>query len=324
MIKLDDIREPVRLEMKEFNKRFKNSISSNIPLVNLVTAYILKRKGKQMRPLFVFLTSKMTGDITPSSYTAASLIELMHTATLVHDDVVDDSNERRGAFSVKAIWKSKIAVLLGDFLLAKGLILAVQEKEYDLLEIVSNASREMSEGELLQLQKSRSLNIDIETYYEVIRKKTATLIASCTSSGALASGASQEIVDMAYEMGINIGMAFQIKDDLFDYQDNGLIGKPAGNDIKEKKFTLPLIYALNQSERRQSKAIIRKINKGNKSQEVVNEVIRFVKENGGLEYANEKMHEFKQMAIETLDSFPDTPARKSLKDLVEYTVARKK
>ncbi len=195
MIKLDEIREPVWLEMKEFNKQFKSSVSSNIPLLNLVTAYVLKRKGKQMRPLFVFLTSKLTGEITPSSYTAASLIELMHTATLVHDDVVDDSNERRGAFSVKAIWRSKIAVLLGDYFLARGLMLALQNKEYDLLEIVSNASREMSEGELLQLQKSRSLNIDIETYYEVIRKKTATLIAACTSSGARASGASQEIID---------------------------------------------------------------------------------------------------------------------------------
>lgn len=324
MIKLDDIREPVRLEMKEFNKQFKNSISSNIPLVNLVTAYVLKRKGKQMRPLFVFLTAKMTGEIGPGSYTAASLIELMHTATLVHDDVVDDSNERRGAFSVKAIWRSKIAVLLGDFLLAKGLILAVDNKEYDLLGIVSNASREMSEGELLQLQKSRSLNIDIETYYEVIRKKTATLIASCTASGALSSGVDQGVVDKAYEMGINIGMAFQIKDDLFDYQDNGLIGKPAGNDIKEKKFTLPLIYALNQAEKSQRKAIIRKINRGNKSQKVVNEVIRFVKENGGVEYASEKMQEFKQNAIQILDSFPDNEARKSLKNLIEFTVARKK
>ena len=324
MINLNDIRKPVRPEMKEFNKRFKSSISSNIPLVNLITTYILKRKGKQMRPLFIFLTSKMTGEITSSTYTAASLIELMHTATLVHDDVVDDSNERRGAFSVKAIWRSKIAVLLGDFLLAKGLILAVQQKEYDLLEIVSNASREMSEGELLQLQKSRSLNIDIETYHEVIRKKTATLIASCTSSGALASGASPEVAEKAYDMGINIGMAFQIKDDLFDYQHNGLTGKPAGNDIKEKKFTLPLIYALNESDKRKSKAIIRKINNGNKSQQVVNEVVEFVKKNGGVEYASERMHEFKQKAIQTLLSFPESSARKSLIDLVEYTVSRKK
>jgi octaprenyl-diphosphate synthase len=324
MIKLDEIREPVWLEMKEFNKQFKNSVSSNIPLLNLVTAYVLKRKGKQMRPLFVFLTSKLTGEITPSSYTAASLIELMHTATLVHDDVVDDSNERRGVFSVKAIWRSKIAVLLGDYFLARGLMLALQNKEYDLLEIISNASREMSEGELLQLQKSRSLNIDIETYYEVIRKKTATLIAACTSSGARASGASQEIIVKAYEMGINIGMAFQIKDDLFDYQNNGSIGKPAGNDIKEKKFTLPLIYALNQSDRLRSKGMIRKINRDKKNQQLVNEVVQFVKENGGVEYAFEKMVEFKQKALQILDSFPDSPAKNSLKDLVEYTVSRKK
>jgi len=324
MIKLDEIREPVRLEMKEFNTQFKNSISSNIPLLNLVTTFVLKKKGKQIRPLFVFLTSKMTGQITPSTYTAASLIELMHTATLVHDDVVDDSNERRGAFSVKAIWKSKIAVLMGDYLLAKGLLLAVDHKEYDLLEIASNASKEMSEGELLQLQKSRSLNIDIDTYYEVIRKKTASLIASCTESGARASGASNEVVKKAYDMGINIGMAFQIKDDLFDYQDNGLIGKPAGNDIKEKKFTLPLIYALNQADRSRSRAIIRKIRRGRSSQLLVNEVVQFVRENGGVEYASEKMQEFKQKAMDTLDSFPDTAARKSLKDLVEFTVSRKK
>jgi octaprenyl-diphosphate synthase len=324
MIKLDDIREPVRLEIKEFNKRFKSSISSNIPLVNMVTGYVLRRKGKQMRPLFVFLSSKMTGEITESTYTAASLIELMHTATLVHDDVVDESNERRGAFSVKAIWRSKVAVLFGDYLLAKGLLLAVRQKDYDLLEIVSDASREMSEGELLQIQKSRSLNIDIDTYYEVIRKKTASLIASCTACGAKASGASQDVVDQVYNLGINIGMAFQIKDDLFDYQDHGLIGKPTGNDIKEKKITLPLIYALNQAEPGQRKSMIRKIKNGNRSQRVVNEVVQFVKEMGGIEFAIEKMQEFKVGAMESLYEFPSSPARKSLIDLVEFTVSRKK
>jgi len=324
MIKLDDIREPVKLELKEFNKRFKSSISSNIPLLNLVTSYVLRRKGKQMRPLFVFLCSKMTGEITESTYNAAALIELMHTATLVHDDVVDDSNERRGNFSVKAIWNSKVAVLLGDYLLAKGLLLAVEHKDYDLLEIASNASREMSEGELLQLQKSRNLNIDLDTYYDVIRKKTAALIASCTASGAKSSGASQEIVDKAYNLGINIGMAFQIKDDLFDYQAPGLTGKPTGNDIKEKKITLPLIFALNQAEPRHSKEIIRKIKRGNRSQEVVNEVVLFVKEKGGIEMASKKMHDFKQAALNELDTFPDTPARNSLKNLVEFTVSRNK
>lgn len=324
MIKLDDIREPVKQEMKEFNKRFKDAISSDIPLVNLVTRFVLRRKGKQMRPLFVFLSSKMTGDITESTYTAASLIELMHTATLVHDDVVDDSNERRGTFSVKAIWKSKVAVLFGDYLLARGLLLAVKQKDYDLLEIVSDASREMSEGELLQIQKSRSLNIDMETYYEVIRKKTASLIASCTACGARASGASQEVVDRVHNLGIKIGMAFQIKDDLFDYQDHGAIGKPTGNDIKDKKFTLPLIYALNQAESSRRKSMIRKIKKGNRSQRVVNEVVLFVKDMGGIEFAREKMLEYKKEAMDMLDAFPPSPARDSMKDLVEFTVSRKK
>ena len=324
MIKLDDIRNPVRAEMKEFDKRFKTAVSSNIPLLNVVTRYVLRRKGKQMRPLFVFLSSKLTGEITESTYTAASLIELMHTATLVHDDVVDESNERRGVFSINAIWKSKVAVLLGDYLLARGLLLAVEKKDYNLLEIVSNASKEMSEGELVQMQKSRSLNIDIETYYDVIRKKTASLIAACTACGASAAEAGQEVVDRVYEMGIKIGMAFQIKDDLFDYQSHGLIGKPTGNDIKEKKFTLPLIYALNQAEPGKRKAMIRKIKNGNRSQRVVNEVVQFVKEMGGISYSIEKMEEFKLNAMDILHTFPDSPARNSLRDLVAFTVSRNK
>jgi octaprenyl-diphosphate synthase len=324
MIKLEDIREPVSREMKEFDSRFKSVVSSNIPLLNIVTRFVLRKKGKQMRPLFVFLSSRLTGDITESTYTAASLVELMHTATLVHDDVVDESNERRGTFSVNAIWKSKVAVLFGDYLLAQGLLLAVEKKNYDLLEIVSHASREMSEGELLQIQKSRSLNIDMETYYDVIRKKTASLIASCTACGATAGGASQEHVDQAYQMGIRIGMAFQIKDDLFDYQPHGLIGKPTGNDIKDKKFTLPLIYALNQAEPSKRKAIIRKIKNGNRSQHVVNEVVLFVKDMGGIDYAISKMQEYKSSAMDILYSFPDSPSRNALRDLVEYTVSRQK
>lgn len=324
MITLEDIRRPVSKEMKEFDSRFRSEISSDISLVNIVTRFVLRRKGKQMRPLFVFLSSRLTGEITESTYTAAALVELMHTATLVHDDVVDESNERRGTFSVKAIWKSKVAVLFGDYLLAQGLLLAVKNKNYDLLEIVSNASREMSEGELLQIQKSRSLNIDMETYYEVIRKKTASLIASCTASGAKAAGAAQDVVDRVYQMGIEIGMAFQIKDDLFDYQTHGIIGKPTGNDIKDKKFTLPLIYALNNADPSSRKAMIRKINKGNRSQHVVNEVVQFVKDMGGIDFANSKMQEYKSAAMEILHSFPDSPSRNSLRDLVEYTVSRKK
>ncbi len=324
MITLEDIRKPVNKEMKEFDLRFKSVVSSNIPLLTMVTRFVLRRKGKQMRPLFVFLSSRLTGEITEATYTAASLVELMHTATLVHDDVVDESNERRGAFSVNAIWKSKVAVLFGDYLLAQGLLLAVEKKNYDLLEIVSNASKEMSEGELLQIQKSRSLNIDMDTYYDVIRKKTASLIASCTACGAQAAGASQNIVDQVYQMGIRIGMAFQIKDDLFDYQPHGLIGKPTGNDIKDKKFTLPLIYALNQAEPSRRKAMIRKIKNGNRSQHVVNEVVQFVKDMGGIEYAIVKMQEYKSSAMEILYTFPESPSRNSLRDLVEYTVSRKK
>ncbi len=323
MTKLEDIRKPVSLEMKEFDKRFRSAVSSNVPLLNVVTRYVLRKKGKQMRPLFVFLSSKLTGEITESTYTAASLIELMHTATLVHDDVVDESNERRGVFSINALWKSKVAVLLGDYLLARGLLLAVEKKEYVLLEIVSNASKEMSEGELVQIQKSRSLNIDTDTYYEVIRKKTASLIAACTASGASSAGADLDVIDRVYEMGINIGMAFQIKDDLFDYQSHGLIGKPTGNDIKEKKFTLPLIYSLNQAEAGKRKVMIRKIKNGNRSQQVVNEVVQFVNEMGGIDFAIEKMQEFKLIAMEILHSFPHSPSRDSLRDLVEFTVTRK-
>jgi len=324
MIRLEDIRRPVSTEMKEFNNRFKKAVSSPIPLLNIVTRYVLKRKGKQMRPLFVFLSSKMTGSITESTYTAASLIELMHTATLVHDDVVDESNERRGAFSVNAIWKSKVAVLFGDYLLARGLLLAVEKKDYDLLEIVSDASREMSEGELLQIQKSRSLNIDLDTYYEVIRKKTATLIASCTACGAKAAKASEQVVKQVYDLGIHIGMAFQIKDDLFDYQDHGLIGKPTGNDIKEKKFTLPLIYALNQADNASRKRIISRIKRGNRNQKVVREVVQFVRDQGGIEYAIDQMQDHKTKALDLLEQFPPSEARDSMRDLVEFTVSRKK
>ena len=324
MRSLDDIRLPVEDEMKKFEKHFKDSISSDVSLLNIVTNYVLRRKGKQMRPLFVFLTSKMLGNITDTTYTAASLVELLHTATLVHDDVVDESFERRGAFSVNAIWKSKIAVLLGDYLLSKGLLLSVQNNDYELLELVSDAVREMIEGELLQIQKTRSLNIDTETYYEVIRKKTATLIASCTACGAKAAGVDDETVRKLYEVGINIGMAFQIKDDLFDYQPRGIIGKPTGNDIKEKKFTLPLIYALNHCDSSTKKKIIRKIRNGKPNAKVVDEVVHFVKLNGGLEFANDKMLEYKANAIAGLKQFPDNSSRTSLMDLIEFTVSRKR
>ncbi len=246
MSELKLIREPIQKELEEFEEHFKTVMKSSVPLLDVITNYILRRKGKQLRPTFVFLTSSMLGGINTSSYTAASMIELLHTASLVHDDVVDESYERRGFFSLNALWRSKIAVLFGDYLLSKGLLLSVERQEYELLKIVSEAVREMSEGELLQLRKSRKLNITMEEYYEVIRKKTAALIAACTASGATAVSKDEDIIARMKAFGENAGVAFQIKDDLFDYNRNGKIGKPTGNDIKEKKMTLPLIYALQQ------------------------------------------------------------------------------
>lgn len=322
MPNLTEIRRPVAEEMKAFQKSFKSAIRSDVALLNIISAYILRNKGKQMRPLFVFLSAKLVGNITESTYTAASLIELMHTATLIHDDVVDESYERRGIFSMNAIWKSKIAVLIGDYFLARGLLLASSRKDHDLLDIVSDTVKEMSEGELLQLQKSRKLNIDIASYYEVIRKKTATLIASCTASGAKSAGASQEVVDRLYAMGIDIGMAFQIKDDLFDYQPRGIIGKPTGNDLKEKKFTLPLIYALDQAGISEKRAVMKLIRNGTMDSNKISKIIDFVNEHKGLIYAEAKMNEYKERAEVVLFDFPPSEARQALLDLISFTVER--
>lgn len=324
MPNLNDIRRPVAEEMKTFQNTFRGAIRSNVTLLNLISAYLLRNKGKQMRPLFVFLTAKMTGNITDSTYTAATLIELMHTATLIHDDVVDESYERRGLFSINAIWRSKLSVLMGDYFLARGLMLASRKRDHDLLDIVADAVNEMSEGELLQLQKSRKLNIDTASYYEVIRKKTATLIAACTASGAKSSGASQDTIDRVYQMGIDIGMAFQIKDDLFDYQPRGVTGKPAGNDLKEKKFTLPLIYALEQSSLSEKRSILKLIRNGSMSGSKISRVVDFVTSHDGLNFAEKKMYEFKKKAEEVLYSFPESAARQSLLDLVTFTVERNK
>ena len=321
---LSKIQRPVAKEMKAFQKSFKSAIHSDITLLNVISAYILRQKGKQMRPLFVFLTAKMFGNISDSTYTAASLIELMHTATLIHDDVVDESYERRSLFSLNAIWKSKLSVLMGDYFLARGLLLASSKKDHDLLDIVSKTVKEMSEGELLQLQKSRKLNIDIASYYEVIHKKTATLIASCTASGAKSAGASDDVVENLYNIGINIGMAFQIKDDIFDYQPRGLIGKPTGNDLKEKKFTLPLIYSLEQASKSEKRSIMRLIRNGNMSNTKINHIIEFVTKNGGLEFAEAKMNEYKAKADLLLNEYPDSEAKQALLDLIAYTVERNK
>ena len=324
MSDLKQISEPIREELKEFEKHFRDSLKSKVPLVDIITNYILRRKGKQMRPAFVLLTARMFGEIGIPSYTAASLIELLHTASLIHDDVVDESFERRGFFSINALWKSKVAVLLGDYLLSKGLLLSVERKEYQLLEIVSEAVREMSEGELLQIQKVRKLDITMDDYFNIIRKKTAALIAACTACGAKSAGANDEEVKLMKEFGELTGIAFQIKDDLLDYGKSGLIGKPTANDIKEKKMTLPLIFALSECPSSEKRKVLSLIRHHNRNSEKVGVVIEFVKKYGGLTYAEMKMGEYKKLAISKLDTFPDTDSKKSLIDLVEFTTQRKK
>ena len=321
---LNEIRKPIHPEMQQFEKHFRESMKSNIPLINIITNYLLRRKGKQMRPMFVFLTAGLCGEITPSSFVAASLIELLHSASLIHDDVVDESYERRGFFSINALWKSKVSVLLGDYLLAKGLLLSVKEKEHELLRLVSDAVREMSEGELMQIQKSRKLNITKDEYFEIIRKKTATLIAACTACGAWSASKDDELTEKFRVFGEKVGMAFQIKDDLFDYQKKGFIGKPTGNDIKEKKFTLPLIHALEVCPEKERKHIIKTIRKHNNNAGKVQEVIGFARTYGGLEYSETQMHEFRSEAMEILSEMPDNQHKKSLRDLVNYVVDRKK
>lgn len=319
---LQQIRQPVQQEMKQFQQTLKDAVKNDIRLLNVMISYVLRNSGKQMRPLFVFLTAKMVGKVSDSTYTAATLIELMHTATLIHDDVVDKSNERRGAFSVNAIWRPKLAVLLGDYFLARGLLLATEKRDHELLDIVSGTVKEMSEGELLQLRKSRKPSVDIDSYYEVIHKKTATLIASCIASGAKSAGASTDEIERLRDMGTNIGMAFQIKDDLFDYQPKGIIGKPTGNDLKDQKFTLPLIYALNNCDRSQKRQILKLFRRGTVDNAKIRTIVNFVKDNGGMEYATEKMFEYKKKAEEVLHSFPESEARKALQDLIDFTVER--
>ncbi len=321
---IERIKAPVLDEMEEFQKKFHLAMKSSVPLLNNITAYIVKRKGKQMRPLFVFLSAKVCGGITDSTYTAASLIELLHTATLVHDDVVDDSNERRGFFSLNALWKNKIAVLVGDYLLSRGLLLSVDNNEHKLLGIVSNAVREMSEGELLQIEKARRLDIEEKIYYDIIRQKTASLLASCCACGASSAKADEETVTRMKGFGELCGMAFQVKDDLFDYGTGEDIGKPTGIDIKERKMTLPLIYALGKASWTEKRKIINIVKNHNEDKKKVREVIRFVSESGGIAYATEKMNAFKEQALELLLSFPSSPARDSLELLVRYTTERKR
>ena len=322
---VEQIKQPIAYEMELFEQKFQLSMSSKVALLNRITHYIVNRKGKQMRPMFVFLVSKMVsnGEVSERTYRGASVIELIHTATLVHDDVVDESNRRRGFFSINALWKNKIAVLVGDYLLSKGLLLSIDNNDFDLLKIISIAVREMSEGELLQIEKARKLDITEDVYYEIIRQKTATLIAACCSLGAASVKPESEHVETMRKFGELIGMAFQIKDDLFDYGKEQ-IGKPTGIDIKEQKMTLPLIYVLNQANKKDKKWLINSIKNHNKDQKRVKEVIAFVKENGGLDYAVSKMKAFQEEALQILQKYPESQYRNSLELMVNYVIDRKK
>lgn len=322
---VSQIKEPVSREMELFEQKFFDSMSSKVALLNRITYYIVNRKGKQMRPMFVFLTAKMVndGEVNERTYRGASVIELIHTASLVHDDVVDESYKRRGFFSINALWKNKIAVLVGDYLLSKGMLLSVEHGDFDLLRIISVAIREISEGELLQLEKARRLDINEQVYYDIIRQKTATLIAACCSLGACSVKPDSPHVETFRKFGELCGMAFQIKDDLFDYGETK-IGKPTGIDIKEQKMTLPLIYALNKASEKEKHWLINSVKNHNKDKKRVKEVIQFVKDQGGLEYAESKMHEYQEKALELLDTYPASPYKEALQLMVNYVVDRKK
>lgn len=309
-------------ELKIFESRFRDAVKSQTPLLDRIMRYIVKRKGKQLRPMFVLLSAKLCGEVTEPAYRAASLVEVLHTATLVHDDVVDDSEERRGFFSVYALWKNKVSVLVGDYLLAKGLLLSLDNNDYRILHILSDAVRKMSEGELLQLEKSRSLNLREDVYFEIIRNKTASLLASACSAGAWSTSHDEEITEKMRVFGEKTGIAFQIKDDLFDYS-NDNVGKPTGNDIKEKKLTLPLIYTLNNTDKQTRRQIIYILKNKNTDKEKVNWVISKVNETGGIQYAIDKMNEYKKSALDILHQFPESPIRQGLEDLVIYVTDRK-
>ncbi|WP_027421492.1 polyprenyl synthetase family protein [Crocinitomix catalasitica] len=325
MLNVKEIKANVAEEMKIFEVKFKDALKSDVALLDKITNYVVKRKGKQMRPMFVFLTAKMiNGSVEESSYTAASLIELSHTASLVHDDVVDDANERRGVFSVNALWKNKIAVLVGDYLLAQGLRLSVDTQQFTLLKIVSDAVKEMAEGELLQIEKARRLDITEEIYYDIIRQKTASLIASCCAAGAASVTQDEKTVAVFKKFGELVGMAFQIKDDIFDYGDGDKIGKPTGNDIRERKMTLPLIYALNLGDVQLKRTLINIVKNHNENPKKIKEAIDLVVKSGGVKYAHTKMLGIKEEALKLIEDFPENDAKKALIGLVEYTVNRDK
>jgi len=321
---LDTIKRPIKQEMSIFDDRFRSYLSSRVPLVDRVMNYMVKRKGKQLRPILVFLSAKIQGSVTDATYVGASLVEIMHTATLVHDDVVDDADQRRGFFSINALWKNKIAVLIGDYLLSKVLLLAVETKEYTLLEHVSGAVKAMSEGELLQIEKARKLDITEEVYFEIIQQKTASLLETCCVVGAASAGGNEDDIDKFRMLGRHLGLAFQIKDDLFDFERVNLTGKPAGIDIKEQKMTLPLIHALQEADDKTRRYIIRTIKKHHDRPKKVKEVVDFVRQSGGLDYARTKMIWHIDQAKEILFNFPQTEERDALALVIDYTAQRKK
>ena len=322
-LSLTEIQKPIKQELSHFEKHFRSSVKTNVALLDKIMYYIVKRKGKQIRPMMVFLCAKSCGDINDSTYIAASLIELLHTGTLVHDDVIDDSMHRRGFFSVNALWKNKIAVLVGDYLLSRGFLLALENDEILALKILSNAVKMMSEGELLQIEKARRLDIEEDIYYDIIKRKTASLLAAACSAGAASVSNDPETIELFRLFGEKLGMAFQIKDDLFDYG-SADIGKPRGIDIKEKKMTLPLIYSLQQTDGKTKKRIINGIKKKSTDNTFVKEVIDFVKSTGGIEYAQEKMRAYHLEASEVLSTIPNSEARESLLQLAQYVVDRNK
>lgn len=319
---LEEIKKPINSELQAFEKKFKQSMKSNVALLDRVTSYIVQRKGKQVRPIIVFLSANLAGKTEEATYTAASLVELLHTATLVHDDVVDDAFKRRGFFSINALWKNKVAVLVGDYLLSQGLLMSVEHQQFRLLKIMSDSVKAMSEGELLQMEKARKLDIQEDVYFDIIKKKTASLISSACAAGASSSTEDEKIIHLARDMGELVGIAFQIKDDLFDYGDRE-IGKPRGIDIKERKMTLPLIYALNQSSKAEKRHIINLVKNHNENNEKVKEVINFVKEKGGIPYTEEKMLFYRDRAKELLYKFPASPYRDSFEILIDFTINRR-
>jgi octaprenyl-diphosphate synthase len=324
MSDLARIMKPVETEMAQFEAYFGRALQSKIPLLKIILNYIFRRKGKQMRPLLVFLCAKLNGEIGEPTFVAATLIELLHTASIVHDDVVDDATERRGALSINALWNSKIAVLVGDYMLSKGLLISIEKNRTDMLEIVSEAVKSMTEGELLQLQKSRKLNIREEDYFRIISSKTAALISACTACGARSATGNPDIIQLMKEFGESIGIAFQIRDDILDYEGNGLTGKISGNDIKEKKITLPLIHALEKSSVVRKKNILKIVGNRKKKRSDIEEVIRFVSESGGIEYAALKMDQYRDKALAILDTYPESEVKTSIKDFVNYTTSRNK